>query len=80
MVLAGGPQPVPEIAHARGEGRHGQQVRRAVQPLQGAEGQGGDYRMAAGDDPRLAALIDETIAGEPFDASQEKAAQAKGWR
>jgi hypothetical protein len=39
-----------------------------------------DYRMAAGEDPRLAALIDETIAGEPFDATQEKAAQAKGWR
>jgi hypothetical protein len=48
--------------------------------FQGAEGQGGDYRMAAGGDPRLAALIDETIAGEPFDANQEKAAQAKGWR
>lgn len=48
--------------------------------FQGAEGQGGDYRMAAGEDPRLAALIDETIAGEPFDAAQEKAAQAKGWR
>lgn len=39
-----------------------------------------DYRMAAAEDPRLAALIDETIAGEPFDAAQEKGAQAKGWR
>lgn len=48
--------------------------------FQGAEGQGGDYRMAAGEDPRLAALIDETIAGEPFDAAQERTAKAKGWR
>ena len=41
---------------------------------------GGDYRMAAGGDPRLAALIDETISGEPLDADGERAAQAKGWR
>lgn len=45
-----------------------------------AEGQGGDYRMAAGEDPRLAALIDQTIRGEPFDAAQEKAALDSGWR
>ena len=45
-----------------------------------AEGQAGDYRMAAGEDPRLTALIDETIAGEPFDAAQEKAALAADWR
>jgi hypothetical protein len=44
------------------------------------EGQAGDYRMAAGSDPALAALVDSTIAGEPFDAAQEKAAQARGWR
>ena len=44
------------------------------------EGQGGAYRMAAGMDRNLAALVDSTIAGEPFDAKQEKAAQAKGWR
>jgi hypothetical protein len=36
--------------------------------------------MAAGDDPRLASLIDESIAGEPFDASAEKAALQRGWR
>lgn len=42
--------------------------------------QGGDYRMAAGEDPRLAALIDERIAGEPFDASTEQAAAEKSWR
>ena len=45
-----------------------------------AEGQEGSYRMAAGDDPRLGALIDETISGEPFDTTREKAALASGWR
>ena len=44
------------------------------------EGQSGPYRMAAGMDPNLAALVDSTIAGEPFDASQEKSARDKGWR
>lgn len=46
----------------------------------GAEGQAGDYRMAAGENPRLVALIDETISGEPFDSTAEKAALDKGWR
>lgn len=44
------------------------------------EGQAGDYRMAAGMDPNLAALIDSTIAGEALDAGQEKAAQERNWR
>jgi hypothetical protein len=44
------------------------------------EGQGSAYRMAAGMDPNLAALVDSTMAGEPFDAAQEKAAKEKGWR
>jgi hypothetical protein len=44
------------------------------------EGQQGNYRMAAGEDPRLAALIDERIAGEPFDATTEKAARDANWR
>lgn len=48
--------------------------------FQGAEGQAGDYRMAAGEDPRLAALIDDTIAGEPFDAAQERKSLEQGWR
>ena len=43
------------------------------------EGQGADYRMAAGMDPNLAALVDSTMAGEPFDAAQEKAARDRGW-
>ena len=40
----------------------------------------GDYRMAAGPDPRLGAMIDETLAGEPLDAAAERAARANGWR
>jgi hypothetical protein len=48
--------------------------------FQGPEGQGADYRMAAGADPRLAALIESTIAGEPFDAAQEQQARQRGWK
>lgn len=44
------------------------------------EGQAGDYRMATGSEPRLASLIGETMAGEPFDADQERAARDAGWR
>lgn len=44
------------------------------------EGQGGEYRMAGGMDPNLATLVDSTMAGEPFDAAQEKAARKKEWR
>jgi len=44
------------------------------------EGQSGAYRMAAGMDPNLAALVDSTMTGEAFDAAQEKAARDKGWR
>jgi len=43
------------------------------------EGQSGPYRMAGGMDPNLAALVDSSIAGDPLDAAQEKAAKAKGW-
>jgi hypothetical protein len=48
--------------------------------FQAAEGQTGPYRMAAGEDPRLAALIDEAISGEPFDAAKEHEALKQGWR
>ena len=52
-----------------------------VRGLFGApEGQGGPYRMAAGMDPSLAALVGSTMAGEPLDAAQEKAARDDGWR
>ena len=44
------------------------------------EGQSNDYRMAAGMDPNLAALIGSTASGEPFDAAAEKAAKDRGWR
>ena len=45
----------------------------------GAEGQASDYRMAAGQDPRLMELIDATIAGEPLDAEAEAEAVRGGW-
>lgn len=48
--------------------------------FENAEGQSSDYRMAAGPNPRLMDMVDESIAGEPFDAAQEKAASERGWR
>lgn len=44
------------------------------------EGQAGEYRMAAGMDPSLAALIDSTMVGEPLNSTQERAAKNRGWR
>ena len=44
------------------------------------EGQARDYRMAAGMNPNLAALVDSTMAGEPFDAAHERQAQTRGWK
>jgi hypothetical protein len=46
----------------------------------GAPDGGSDYHMAAGPDPRLAALIDESIAGDPLDAAAEAQARVAGWR
>jgi hypothetical protein len=43
------------------------------------EGQAGSYRMAAGMDPNLAAMVGSAMAGEPLDAAGEKAARDKGW-
>ena len=51
-----------------------------VQGLFAPAPKGGDYRMAAGEDPRLAAMVDESIAGEPLDADGEAAAHSRGWR
>lgn len=48
--------------------------------VQSPEGQQGEYRMAAGTDPNLAAIVDSTIEGEPFDARQEQEAMKRGWR
>lgn len=42
--------------------------------FQAPDGQQGEFRMAAGTDPRLAELVDSTIAGEPLDAAAEKRA------
>lgn len=46
----------------------------------GEAGPSGQYRLAAGEDPRLAALVDETIVGDPYDAAQERAARERGWK
>ena len=48
--------------------------------IQGANAGRGDFRMAAGADPGLAAMIDSQIAGEPFDAEAERKALDGGWR
>lgn len=42
--------------------------------FQAGEGQQGQFRMAAGPDPRLAELIGSAMAGEPLDAAQEREA------
>lgn len=44
------------------------------------EGQGGAYRMAGAMDPNLAALVDSSMAGEPFDAAHEKTARDGDWK
>jgi len=44
------------------------------------EGEGSNYRMAAGMDPNLAALVESTMSGDPFDAAQEKAARNRQWQ
>ena len=40
----------------------------------------GEYRMAAGVDPAVAATIETRMADEPFDAAAERAAKDRGWR
>jgi hypothetical protein len=42
--------------------------------FQAGEGQQGEFRMASGPDPRLAELVDSSIAGEPLDAAAERKA------
>ncbi|QIK95817.1 hypothetical protein G7076_04460 [Sphingomonas sp. HDW15A] len=44
------------------------------------EGQHGDYRMAAGTDPRIAESVSGMIEGEPFDAVQERKARDEDWQ
>jgi hypothetical protein len=45
-----------------------------------SQAQQGDYRMAAGMDPALAALVGSTMSGAPFDARAEQEARQRGWR
>jgi len=45
-----------------------------------ASGQQSEYRMAAGPDPNLMALVDSMIAGEPLDAAAERTARDRGWK
>ena len=42
--------------------------------FQASEGDQGEFRMAAGPDPRLAGMIDSVMAGEPLDAAGERKA------
>jgi hypothetical protein len=44
--------------------------------FQAGEGQQGQFRMAAAGDPRLAELVEATMAGEPLDAAGERQALA----
>ena len=44
------------------------------------EGQSDAYRMAAGMDPNLAALVDSTMSGDAFGPAEEKKAQQQGWK
>jgi hypothetical protein len=44
------------------------------------EGQASDYRMAAGMNPAMAALIDSRMMGGAMNARQEAAAKKAGWR
>jgi len=44
------------------------------------EGQEANYRMAGGVDPRLMDMVDESIAGEPFNSVKEKHAKERGWK
>ena len=47
--------------------------------FQASKNRTSEYRMAAEPDPRLLEMVDETIEGEPFDAAQERSAQAREW-
>jgi hypothetical protein len=44
------------------------------------EGQQAQYRMAGGQDVRLAELVGAYMAGEPLDAAGERKARDSGWR
>lgn len=48
--------------------------------VQGENSGSGEFRMAAGVDPAVAATIDRRMAGEPLDAAAELKARDRGWR
>ena len=48
--------------------------------FQASEGQGADYRMAAGPDPQLMALVDDEMTGAPLDAAGERTVVKAGWK
>lgn len=50
-----------------------------VEGLVRSEAPAGEYRMAAGQDPALAAMIDAHIGGEPLDAKAEALQVERGW-
>lgn len=50
-----------------------------VEGLVRSEAPAGEYRMAAGQDPALAAIIEAHIAGEPLDAEAEALQVEQGW-
>lgn len=56
---------------------NGRWALRALFPGEG--GPAGKYRMAASGDPRVLQVVGDTISGEPFDATQERAAKARRW-
>lgn len=52
----------------------------AIEGLVGAGAGDGEYRMASGVDPALAAIVDSRISGEPLDAAAEAQAVERRWR
>jgi hypothetical protein len=51
----------------------------ALKALFPGQGQAGQYRMAASGDPRVLQTVTDTISGDPFDATQERAARTRHW-
>ncbi|MDB5481857.1 MAG: anti-sigma factor [Caulobacteraceae bacterium] len=51
----------------------------ALEALFPGDGQTGTYRMATSGDPRVLETVTHTMSGDPFDATQERAARARHW-
>lgn len=52
----------------------------SVEGLVAGDKAGGDYRMAAGPDPALGAMIDSRIDGDPLDGESEARLAQHGWK